>query len=365
MATSSSSRTATLPSTLTTTISSHTGAINAITFSSLGGTYILTGSSDRQIHLSRSEPAKRNSNGNNNNHTGSSSETATTTTPIQKYAAHGYAVLDIAVARDNQTFASVGGDRSVFLWDVQNNAGTVRRFGSNTSGGHTGRITCVAFGGESDSVLVSGSDDRSMRLWDVKSRDPKPLMVLDDAKDGISCLAIPENNPVEILAGSIDGRLRAYDIRMGACTVDVQPGPVTSLDLSADANSVLVGCLDGMIRLMDRADGSCLRTFPPPPGEHDHDLDHVDVNGYKNDSLRLRSCFAVDERLVLSGSEANGKVYAWDVLSGRSVGTVNVNTKTGKVVSVVKWRSASQAQARRGLLAAGGAEGIVRIYSDG
>lgn len=260
----------------------------------------------------------------------------------------------------------------MFLWDVQNNAGTVRRFGSNTSSGHTGRITCVGFGGESDAVLISGSDDRSVRLWDVKSRDPKPLMVLDEAKDGISCLAIPENNGVEILAGSIDGRLRAYDVRMGRCTVDVQPGPVTSLDVSADAKTLLVGCLDGKIRVMDRADGSCLRTFPPPaqPG-HDDDGGHLDNNnddendGYKNDSLRLRSCFAVDERLVLSGSEADGKVRAWDVLSGKSIGTVDVNTKTGKVVSVVKWRPGSQAQATRGLWAAGGAEGVVKIYSHG
>ncbi len=66
-------------------------------------------------------------------------------------------MLDIAVAQDNQTFASVGGDRSVFLWDVANGAdGTLRRFGSNTSQGHTSRINCVAFAGDGDGVIVSG-----------------------------------------------------------------------------------------------------------------------------------------------------------------------------------------------------------------
>lgn len=326
-----------LPSTLVNTLSSHTGPINAITFSSLGGTYILTGSSDRQVHLSRSEPTNPDK----------------PSAPIQKYAAHGYPVLDIAVAHDNQTFASVGGDRSLFLWDVQNAEGTVRRFGSNTNQGHTSRITCVAFTGDGDSVLVSGSDDRSLRLWDVKSRDAKPLMVLEDAKDGVSSLLVPDNG-YEIVSGSIDGRLRSYDVRMGRVTVDVQPGSITSLDLSRDGKTILVGCLDGRIRMMDRADGTCLRAFPP----------EGNLEGYKNESLRLKSCFAVNESLVLSGSESDGNVRGWDVLSGKNIGHLELNNN-GKVISVVKWREGSQAQARQGLLAAGGAEGVIKIYSEG
>jgi mitogen-activated protein kinase organizer 1 len=35
---------------------------------------------------------------------------------LGKYEAHGYSVLDIAVTADNARFASVGGDRQVFLW---------------------------------------------------------------------------------------------------------------------------------------------------------------------------------------------------------------------------------------------------------
>ncbi|EXJ94022.1 hypothetical protein A1O1_02415 [Capronia coronata CBS 617.96] len=336
-----SSAKAKLPTSLVNTLSTHAGPINAITFSSLGGTYILTGSSDRQIHLSRSEP----------NTTTSSSVPPTTNKPIQKYAAHGYAVLDIAVAQDNQTFASAGGDRAVFLWDVQNAEGTLRRFGNNTSQGHTSRINCVAFAGQGDSVLASGSDDTSVRLWDVKSRDAKPLMVLEEAKDGISSIVVPGNGH-EIVAGSVDGRVRSYDVRMGRVTVDVMPGSVTSLDVSRDARALLVGCLDGRLRMMDRADGTCLRGFPPEGNTEE----------YKNDSLRLKSCFAVNESLVLSGSENDGSVRAWDVLSGKHVGNVEVNP-SGKVVSVVKWREGSLAQARQGLWAGGGLEGVVNIYA--
>lgn len=326
-----------LPSSLINTLTSHTGPVNAIAFSSLGGTYILTGSSDRQIHLSRSTPANP----------------AKPSAPIQKYSAHGYPVLDIAVAQDNKTFASVGGDRSVFLWDVQNSEGTLRRFGSNTNQGHTSRITCVAFAGDGDGVLVSGSDDTSVRMWDLKSRDSRPLMTLEEAKDGISSVVVPGTG-YEVIAGSVDGRIRSYDIRMGKVTVDVMPGPVTSLDVSRDSKTVLVGCLDGRIRMMDRTDGTCLRAFPP----------EGNVEGYKNDSLRLKSCFGSNESLVLSGSENDGKVRGWDVLSGKSVGSVEVS-QAGKVVSVVKWREGSSAQGQPNIWAGGSADGVVKVYGVG
>lgn len=121
----------------------HIGPVNAVTFSSSPGTYLLTGSSDRDIHLTRALPTSS---------AGSKGVPPTTTTPIQKYAAHGYSVLDIAVAGDNARFVSVGGDRQVFLWDVESGT-TVRRWT-----GHSSRIEAVDFGGEGDSVVVSGED---------------------------------------------------------------------------------------------------------------------------------------------------------------------------------------------------------------
>lgn len=63
---------------------------------------------------------------------------------------HAYSVLDIAVAGDNSRFASVGGDRQVYLWDVEQGT-TVRRWS-----GHSSRVEAVQFAGEGDSVVVSG-----------------------------------------------------------------------------------------------------------------------------------------------------------------------------------------------------------------
>jgi mitogen-activated protein kinase organizer 1 len=67
-------------------------------------------------------------------------------------------VLDIAVASDNSRFASVGGDRQVFLWDVEQGI-TTRRWG-----GHNARVEAVQFAGEDDAVVVSGTYFKSRIL---------------------------------------------------------------------------------------------------------------------------------------------------------------------------------------------------------
>jgi mitogen-activated protein kinase organizer 1 len=328
-----------LPSTLLNTISSHAGPINALTFSAIGGTYILTGSSDRQIHLSRTEPISGT--------TAKTSQTLNSSTPIQKYSAHGYAILDLACSSDNTTFASVGGDRNVFLWDVQA-ASTLRRFGSNSSQGHSARINCVAFAGQDDSVLISGSLDRSVRIWDVKSRNANPIMILDEAKDSVSSIVVPRTG-YEIIAASVDNRVRSYDLRMGQCVVDTLPAAVTSVEVTRDGQAVLINTLDGRIRLLDRKDGTLLQSFG---GGKD---------GYVNQDLRLKACFGQGEAVVIAGSEADGKVRVWDVVSGDITSEIEVG-EDGKVVSVVSWRDNGRGASGDGVWASGSADGKVKIW---
>lgn len=176
---------------------------------------------------------------------------------VQTYSAHGYEVLDIAVTDDNARFASVGGDKQVFLWDVAT-ARTLRRWG-----GHFSRVNCVGFGGDGDSVVISGtydflysirliypvhylilyphqsclctieprletelisvsrcdlgSFDSTVRIWDCKSQSTKPIQVLEEGRDSISSLHVREH---EIVTGSVDGRMRLYDMRKGVVLVD-------------------------------------------------------------------------------------------------------------------------------------------------
>ncbi|GAM36282.1 vacuolar glutathione S-conjugate transporter [Talaromyces pinophilus] len=308
------------------TLKTHNGPVNTVIFSSYPGTYVLTGSTDRAIHLSRALPST------------DTQSIVETTQPIQKYEAHGYSILDIAVSSDNSRFSSVGGDRQVFLWDVEQ-GGTVRRWA-----GHSSRVEAVQFAGEGDSVVVSGSADTTINLWDTKSNSYKPIQSLTEASDTVSSLHV-HMPTYSIASGSYDGRVRIYDLRMGRTTVDVIAHPVTSVRCSADGNAILVSSLDGKIRMLDRTDGKLLKAYggETQTGKFGEK--------YVNKSLRLRSVFAKGDAVVLSGSEAadmetkgnasQAAVFVWDVLSGEIIATVPAGEGV-KVVSCVAWNEKGQ-----------------------
>lgn len=306
-----------------TRIPSNNTPVHALTFSAGTGQYILTGSQDRTIRLYN----------------------PTTNRLIQSYNAHGYEVLDLAVSEDNARFVSVGGDKTVFLWDVAS-ATTLRRFN-----GHAGRINSCAFGGEADAVIVSGSFDGTVRVWDGKSRDHRPIMTFSEARDSVSSVCVVDG---EILTGSVDGRVRCYDLRMGECTVDcIAPGKgVTSVQASKKGEGYLVSSLDSKVRFMDRATGKCLQVF----GNED----------FKNEEYRVRSTLAMADACVISGTE-DGRVFVWDVLSGevmhrlwhkehRVEGGAESQSSKKDVVSAVSWN-----QLRKQWASAGG-DGSVVIW---
>ena len=263
------------------------------------------------------------------------------------------------MSADNASFASVGGDRSVFLWDVST-AKTIRRFGGNH--GHTARINCVTFAGQGESCLVSGSFDASVRIWDVRSGSGSPIMVLEEARDSVSCIFAGEG--YEILSGSVDGRVRCYDVRMGRVETDVIGAPVTSLRRTRDGKGVLVGSLDSCVRLMDREGGGLLRSYKG--------------DGWRNDEFRVRSAFGGNERWVLCGNEEvkgpDGEVVVWDTLSGKVVERVKVKgsavegkkkigrdgkEKEGRnVISCVAWKE----NGRGDQWCCAGTDGIVTVF---
>ncbi|CAK7207689.1 hypothetical protein SEUCBS139899_010500 [Sporothrix eucalyptigena] len=317
------------------------GPVHAVTYSAGSGTYILTGSSDRSIRLYNPQPttgtagtpAKSKDHGFVTK-PGTSSPSIPEGRLIQTYAEHGYEVLSLACAADNARFASSGGDRTVFLWDVTT-AQTLRRFGGGHTAGVGGRVNCVCFAGEGDSLVVSGGFDTTVRVWDTRSGQgagAKPIQSFTEARDAISALAV--RGP-EILAASVDGRVRTYDVRTGRMTTDVISGTagVTSLSLTRDGRSVLVGALDSRLRLLDRENGTCLRTYT---SEEKGPM-------WRNEELRVQSLLGGRERFVVAGDEMDinntteeglqksskgatpdGRVWAWDLLTGRVVATVTV-----------------------------------------
>jgi len=73
------------------------------------------------------------------------------------FGPHNYEILDLCIAQDNGRFASCGGDKTIFIWDIKT-GNTIRKFM-----GHFAQINCVAWN-EDHSVLFSGSNDSTLRF---------------------------------------------------------------------------------------------------------------------------------------------------------------------------------------------------------
>mgnify|MGYP001162516514 CR=1 FL=1 len=253
----------------------HKGSVFAVTFNS-DGNYCLSAGDDRRVLLwnPRREEAD--------------------IAPIKEYrGVNNYRILDLAIAHDNSTFASCGGDKAVLIWDVTSGR-VLRHFN-----GHTQRVNAVAYNLNESSVLISGSYDTTVRCWDCRSRSNSPIQVLDDAADSVTSVAVSGH---ELMSASVDGVLRCYDLRKRSLTIDTVSVPLLHVALSLDGHCALAAGLDSTIRLFNKATGAMLCQY----------------TGHQNENFKLACAFSHDDALVLSGSE-DGSLHIWDLVNSKQL----------------------------------------------
>ncbi|KAJ3321242.1 WD repeat-containing protein 83 [Boothiomyces sp. JEL0866] len=261
----------------------HTGSVHSAIYSK-DGEYVLSAGGDRSIKLWNPK----------------------TETCIFTYTGHGKEVLSVQLPlNENTRFASGSGDRSVFLWDVSTGK-TVQRFHD-----HTQRVNAVDFNKEGQ-IIISGSYDATVRIWDCRSLSKRPVQTLSEAKDSVEWVKMEE---YQILSGSVDGHVRVYDIRTRKVIIDNVGFPITYCGLSNDKNCMLVNTLDNVIRLFDVETGELLN----------------DYRGHKNQEYRLVPCLTKNDSHVIGGSE-DGKVRIWDLVEGEIVHTIDAHEQVVTMV---------------------------------
>ena len=172
------------------------------------------------------------------------------------------------------------------------------------------RLGCGTYGMWPPHLLVP--HPLSLILCAPRSQTRAPIQVLEEARDAVQALHV---DAATIVAGSVDGYVRTYDLRKGELRADFVgrtfprlirvacshpfffTEPVTSVVPSADGTTLLVATLDSHVRLFDAATGKLLNAF----------------TGHAHTSYRCRACFGHEEASVVCGDE-DGRVWAWDLV---------------------------------------------------
>jgi len=96
---------------------------------------------------------------------------------------------------------SGSGDTTIRLWD--------RKTGQqiNIIEGHSSAVTAVAM---DDAIIVSGSEDNTIRLWDRNTG--QQINVLEGHSDGVTAVAMDDTM---VVSGSRDNTIRLWDRKAG------------------------------------------------------------------------------------------------------------------------------------------------------
>ncbi|XP_007485888.1 autophagy-related protein 16-1 isoform X6 [Monodelphis domestica] len=265
----SSNKEVRVPTTAVYVFDAHDGEVNAVQFSP-GSRLLATGGMDRRVKLwevfgDRCE-AK-----------GSLSGSNAGITSIEFDSAGSYL---LAASND---FASR-------IWTVDDNR--LR----HTLTGHSGKVLSAKFLLD-NARIVSGSHDRTLKLWDLRSK-----VCIKTVFAGSSCNDIVCTEQC-VMSGHFDKKIRFWDIRSESIIRELELlGKITALDLNPERTDLLSCSRDDLLKIIDLRVNAVKQTFSAP--------------GFKCGSDWTRVVYSPDGSYVAAGS-AEGSLYVWNVLTGK------------------------------------------------
>jgi WD40 repeat protein len=165
--------------------------------------------------------------------------------------------------------------------------------------------------------VVSGSGDKTLRIWDVGSRDC--VRKLDGLTDSVTAVAVSPDGQW-VVFGSGDKTLRIWDVGLGESVQTLQ-GNVGwdggTLAVSPDGRRVVWGGgYPETVRIWDVGSG-----------------EHVRALAAHTWSTSYAVTVSPDSNWVVSGS-ADGTMRVWDIWTGKFVSTLQGHTHWVRAVAV-------------------------------
>ena len=281
---------------------------------------------------------------------------------IRTITGHLDGVWCVAAMPDGRTVVSGSKDDYLKVWDIE--IGTCL----HTLEGHSSWVSCVAVTHDSNDVVLSGSNDKMLKVWKLAKQEAPPT---DRHYMQPECIISTSTGLV--VSGAPDAT-KVWDITNGNC-IHTFDAPSSSLALTTGDNLLISGAKNGIIRIWDLTSFSLVSTleghtetvtFVSPLNKHailsasmDSTLKMWDTNSGECVALNGHSggikCVVVskNKHLVISGS-FDCSVRVWDTESPECMATLNGHTK---VVWCVALNSTDTE------VASGGDDSIINLWS--
>jgi WD40 repeat protein len=214
----------------------------------------------------------------------------------------------IAVSPDGSTvaFNSSGDDFKLGLWNYR--TGSLRPIK-----GHTGNVRCVAFSPDG-TLLASGSDDKSLRLWDVATGE-EVFSSLDHNATVKAVAFSPDGT--RLASGGEDGKVRIWDVQTHQALLTLEMGSYSAdvIAFSPDGTRLAVGGnYDNEVHLWDPRTGQAV----------------AELYGHQQGIASL--AFNPDGTLLASGS-SDWTIRLWSVETYETVAVLQRHTDEVKAVA--------------------------------
>jgi WD40 repeat protein len=179
--------------------------------------------------------------------------------PLRVFRGHTDSVFGVAISPDGKRLFSSSDDKSIVIWDLN----TAQKLGvlnpQDVKNPHRDGVLCLAIRG---SLLVSGSRDNTVKLWNVSASPGQCLLrTLKGHLRWINSVAITTEGPVRIVSGSLDRFVCVWDSEGTKLNELMDEGLVYGVAISPNGSFAAAGTSENVIRVWDLGTSTLLITL--------------------------------------------------------------------------------------------------------